>query len=175
MSSGASCLRRRPGDIAELLPQLEARAVDLAESAARRLAERGAREARELRDVLEAQRARVAAQLERHEREPEQLALDFSAEEKRQLQANMAAWRRRLAQFDAELEREPARVRAFYEVQATRVEPVGLRLPLARDELRSALRQVRHVHDPVGQTGVPAHGVVKVLVGGDRGIAVHVE
>ena len=37
-----------------------------------------------------------------------------------------AVWRRRLAQFDAELEREPARVRAFYEVQATRVEPVGL-------------------------------------------------
>ena len=38
-------------------------------------------------------------------------------------------WRpgaRRLAEFDAELEREPERVRAFYEVQATRVEPVGL-------------------------------------------------
>ena len=44
-----------------------------------------------------------AAELEKHERQPDQLALDFSAEEKRQLQANMAAWRRRLAQFDAEI------------------------------------------------------------------------
>ena len=113
-------------DVQQLRPQLEARAAELADSAARRLAERGAREARELRDVLEAQRSRVAAELERHERQPDQLALDFSVEEKRQLQANMAAWRRRLAQFDAELEREPERVRAFYEVQATRVEPVGL-------------------------------------------------
>ena len=114
------------GDIAELLPQLEARAAELAADAGRRLAERGAREARELREVLEAQRARVAAELERQKRQPDQLALDFSAEEKRQLQANMAAWRRRLAQFDAEMESEPARVRAFYAVQATRVEPVGL-------------------------------------------------
>ena len=64
--------------------------------------------------------------LEQHERQPDQLALDFSAEEKRQLQANIAAWRRRLAQFDTEMERDPERVRAFYEVQATRVEPVGL-------------------------------------------------
>ncbi|MCY4601908.1 MAG: helicase-related protein, partial [Acidobacteria bacterium] len=114
------------GDIAELLPQLEARAAELAADAGRRLAERGAREARELREVLAAQRDRVAAELEKHESQPEQLALDFSAEERRQLQANMAAWRRRLAQFDAELEHEPERVRAFYEVQATRVEPVGL-------------------------------------------------
>ena len=114
------------GDIAELLPQLEARAAELAADAGRRLAERGVREAQELHEVLETQRDRVAAELEKHESQPEQLALEFSAEEKRQLQANMAAWRRRLAQFDAEMEREPERVRAFYEVQATRVEPVGL-------------------------------------------------
>ena len=113
-------------DVEQLHPQLEARAADLAESAARRLAERGTREARELREVLEKQRARVVAELKRHERQPNQLALDFSPEEKRQLQANMAAWRRRLAQFDAEMESEPERVCAFYEVQATRVEPVGL-------------------------------------------------
>ena len=76
--------------------------------------------------MLEAQRARVAAELEKHERQPDQLALRFSEDEKRQLQANVASWRRRLVQFDAEIEHEPPRVRAFYEVQATRVEPVGL-------------------------------------------------
>ena len=114
------------GDIAELLPQLESRAAELSADVRRRLAARGAREARELRDALEKQRARVAAELEQHERQPEQLALRFSEDEKRQLQANVAAWRRRLDQFDAEIEREPPRVRAFYDVRATRVEPVGL-------------------------------------------------
>ena len=38
----------------------------------------------------------------------------------------MRGWRRRLEQFDKDLEEEPTRVREFYEVQATRVEPVGL-------------------------------------------------
>ena len=113
-------------DVEELRPQLETRAKEMAAAAARRLAERGEREARELREVLETQRTRVAAELEKHERQPDQLVLDFSEQEKRQLQSNMAAWRKRLEQFDIEIEREPARVRAFYEVQATRVEPVGL-------------------------------------------------
>ena len=77
------------GDIAELLPQLESRAAELAADAGGRLAARGEREARELQDVLTSQRARVAAELEKHERHPEQLALRFSEDEMRQLQANM--------------------------------------------------------------------------------------
>jgi hypothetical protein len=36
------------------------------------------------------------------------------------------AWRTRLEQFDRDLEREPERIREFYEVRAKRVEPVGL-------------------------------------------------
>ena len=42
------------------------------------------------------------------------------------LQTNMRYWRTRLDQFDRDLEQEPGRIRAFYEVQAKRVEPVGL-------------------------------------------------
>ena len=38
----------------------------------------------------------------------------------------MRYWRVRLDQFDRDLEQEPGRIRAFYEVQAQRVEPVGL-------------------------------------------------
>lgn len=38
----------------------------------------------------------------------------------------MSAWHRRLKQFDSDLEREPERIRQFYEVRARRVEPVGL-------------------------------------------------
>ena len=38
----------------------------------------------------------------------------------------MASWRTRLAQFDRDLETEPARIREFYEVRAKRVEPIRL-------------------------------------------------
>ena len=113
-------------DVEELRPQLQARAGELAALAGQRLADRGERESRELRDVLATQRARVAAALEKHEREPDQLSFGFSTEERQQLASNMAAWRRRLDEFDREIEQEPARVRAFYAVQATRVEPVGV-------------------------------------------------
>ena len=44
----------------------------------------------------------------------------------RQLDADMRHWRRRLARFERDLEREPARIREFYEIRARRVEPVGL-------------------------------------------------
>ena len=83
-------------DVGELRPQLETRAREMAELAERRLAERGERESRELRDVLATQRARVAAELEKHERKPDQLSFGFSAGERQQLVSNMAAWRRRL-------------------------------------------------------------------------------
>ena len=112
-------------DVAELRPLLDARAAELAAAATRKLATRGAREAQDLRRILTEQRARVAAELEKHTR-ADQLALDFSPEEKRELLANVAAWRRRLDRFAADVEREPVRVEAFYAVQATRVEPVGL-------------------------------------------------
>ena len=47
-------------------------------------------------------------------------------EDERQLESNIAAWRRRLELFDRDLAEEPQRIRRFYEVQARRVEPVGL-------------------------------------------------
>lgn len=113
-------------DIEELRPQLEPRALELAARASERLRARGARESKDLREVLDAQKERVAKELERHEGEIEQLALDFSDEERRQLEADVKSWRTRLEQFSRELEHEPGRIRDFYEVRAHRVEPVGL-------------------------------------------------
>ena len=113
-------------DVEDLQPQLEARAAAVAESAKEALRRRGEAEARQLRETLERQRRRVAAELARHEAEEAQLTIDFSADEKRQRQADVTAWRRRLTQFDRDLQSEPARIRAFYEVAAQRVEPVGL-------------------------------------------------
>ena len=112
-------------DITDLLPQLEERADLVARSAADALRDRGESEAQQLRVTLERQRQRVAAELGKHDAEL-QLTLEFSDEEKRQRQADVAAWRRRLGQFDRDLETEPSRIREFYEVRAQRVEPVGL-------------------------------------------------
>ena len=115
-----------PRDIEELLPQLEPRARELAALAVQKLEQRGAREEKDLRETLEHQRYRVREELDKHEAAFQQLTLDFVDDEKRQLESDMRAWRIRLDQFDRDLESEPQRIRAFYEVRAKRVEPVGL-------------------------------------------------
>lgn len=113
-------------DIEELLPQLEPRAQELAALAIEKLKRRGQREEKDLREILERQRERVREELERTEPLIKQLTLDFSDEERRQIETDVRSWRTRLEQFDRDLEREPQRVREFYEVRAQRVEPVGL-------------------------------------------------
>jgi superfamily II DNA or RNA helicase len=113
-------------DVEELLPQLEPRAVELAALAVDRLRQRGIREEKDLRGILEKQRDRVREELARHDKEFTQLTLGFGDEEKRELEANMRSWRTRLEQFDRDIEVEPRRIRDFYEVRATRVEPVGV-------------------------------------------------
>ena len=113
-------------DIADLRPQLEPRAEEFAAIAERQLALRGEREERALRETLERHRAQVAAQLERYERDHQQLSFGFNAQETRQLNADIRHWRTRLGQFDQDLAGEPGRVREFYEVHVKRVEPVGL-------------------------------------------------
>jgi superfamily II DNA or RNA helicase/DNA-binding transcriptional regulator YiaG len=115
-----------PRDIEELLPQLEPRAEELAGLAIEKLKQRGTREEKDLRETLERQRERVHEELAKNESTFEQLTFDFGEEEKRQLESDMRSWRNRLEQFDRDLEREPPRIRAFYEVRARRIEPVGL-------------------------------------------------
>ena len=119
-------LNAAPRDIENLLPQLEPRAEELAALAIEKLRQRGAREERDLREILERQRERVREELAKHEGTFQQLTFGFADDEKRQLESDMRSWRVRLEQFDRDLETEPQRVRAFYEVRAKRVEPVGL-------------------------------------------------
>lgn len=113
-------------DIDELLPQLEERAELVVERAVAQLRRRGETEERQLRESVERQRQRVKAELSKHEGMGVQLTLQFSQNERRQFQADVSSWRRRLDQFDRDLKTEPIRVREFYEVRARRVEPVGL-------------------------------------------------
>jgi superfamily II DNA or RNA helicase len=123
----AKLLASAARDVAELLPRLAPRAEEWAALAIRRLRERGEREARDLRETLERQRERVREELAKAESNPiEQLTLGFHEDERRQLEADVRSWRSRLAQFDRDLTTEPDRIREFYEVKATRVEPVGL-------------------------------------------------
>ena len=113
-------------DIEELRPQLEPRAEEFAAGASQTLQRRGSLEARNLRETLERQSKRVQEELIRHEERLDQLKLDFSAEEARQLEANMRHWRTRLEGFKRDLKQEPQRIQRFYEVCARRIEPVGL-------------------------------------------------
>jgi hypothetical protein len=113
-------------DVSELLPQLDARREEAASAAVEKLHLRGEREAFELHSTLEGQEARVRDALSRHERDFDQLVLHFADDERRQLETNMRSWRTRLEQFERDIETEPDRIRDFYKVQATRLEPVGL-------------------------------------------------
>ena len=119
-------LEAAPRDIDELLPQLEPRALELAGIAVEKLKHRGERDEKDLRETLERQRRRVIEELEKHDHQFHQLTLNFDAEEKRQIESNMKAWRVRLKQFEADLEQEPTRIRQYYEVRAQRIEPIGL-------------------------------------------------
>jgi hypothetical protein len=113
-------------DVAELLPALEARAELLAAEAAQKLKDRGERERGDLADTLARQRDRVSEALARKTKELPQLTLGFAEAERRQVEADMRSWERRIAQFDRDLETEPQRIADFYAVAATRIEPVGL-------------------------------------------------
>lgn len=113
-------------DVEDLQPRLGARAEELATLAIEKLETRGKREAKDLRDSLERQRARVQEELTKRRKDFDQYTFGFADDEKRELQSNMRAWERRLARFDRELAEEPRRIRDFYTVHARRVEAVGL-------------------------------------------------
>jgi hypothetical protein len=112
-----------PKDVTDLLPKLEKRGRTLADQAEKRLAERGAKEAKEMRAILDAQKTRIATAAN----EKREAALfDYLDDEKRQFEADKRHWVRRLDQLDQELQTEPERIEAIYKVKARRVEPVGL-------------------------------------------------
>lgn len=110
-------------DLDELLPHLEQRADRAYDDACKQLSNRGRIESEEMRRILEDQRKRVS-----HEfgRQAQFDLFGFNDEEKRQVAADRKYWARWLENVDGDLEREPERIRAFYDVASWRVEPVGL-------------------------------------------------
>ncbi len=116
-------------DINDLLPFLEPRAEELAAIAVKKLAERGQRESKQIREILTKQRDRVRQSIEKADKDAKQGKLQFGEgdkEEKRQFDANVRSWHERNDQFEQDLKSEPTRIKEFYEVRAQRVEPIGL-------------------------------------------------
>ena len=117
-------------DIADLISHLERRANILAQRAEKKLTERGKKEAVEMKKILEQQQQRISQRKQEIEQTKAiQLSIpfaEFPAEEKRQLEADRRHWEKRLKALAEEINSEPARIEASYEVRAVRVEPVGL-------------------------------------------------
>jgi hypothetical protein len=112
-------------DAEDLEPELRRRAEQRRSEVARDLMRRGDGEARDLARLLEAQRDRIA----RAEKDfdPRQMALPgIDDAERRQRERDHRHWRTRLGEIESEIEQEPARVRASYEIRASRLEPIGL-------------------------------------------------
>lgn len=116
-------------DISELLPHLELRGEEYAADAEKKLAARGAAEAKAMREILETQQKHISTTVKRIKKlNPNQLRLDFGEieDELLQLDANKRYWAKRLEELREELKTEPARIQDLYTVKARRVEPVGL-------------------------------------------------
>lgn len=110
-------------DVEDLLPNLERRATELTERAKRKLAQRGEREAAEMKTLLEEQRDRILKQEQQYE--TLQLGL-FNRDEMRQIEADRRHWRTRVEQLAEEIVTEPERIQQTYQVKAERIEPVGI-------------------------------------------------
>ena len=112
-----------PSDIAALRDTLEQRARDEAQKAIEALRKRGEAEAKIMLETLERTRSRIVKELGKDV--AAQVTL-FNTDELRQHESNRKYWKSWLDNVDDDLRREPDRVRGFYEVRSTRIEPLGI-------------------------------------------------
>ena len=114
-----------PQDVEELLAHLLRRGEDLAGESEKKLLDRGEREAKDMREILEGQRKRISATAAEYG-EPQRYLPGMEPDEARQLESNRRHWQVRLAAIETELATEPERIRELYRVKARCVEPIGL-------------------------------------------------
>jgi hypothetical protein len=125
-------------DIADLRPYLEARASESEAAAKTDLAENGRREAEAMAALLQRQIDKVReAMLTKLKPPPLPHQPDLfgpsvedekkqAEREQRQFEADRRSWDGKLLRLQGELDAEPEMVRRGYEVQARRLEPIGL-------------------------------------------------
>jgi hypothetical protein len=117
-----------PGDFAALWPHVDAESDARQQLAEQRLTARGAREAEQMRQILERQRDAI------HQRMNSKTQLDlfapddsvFDRRQRKQLEDDLRYMQRRYDEMSIDLEREPARIQDGYRVVRARLEPVGL-------------------------------------------------
>ena len=112
-------------DASELAHLLQERCANLRQRAIRALAERGEREARDMAEILESQRKQIGMSAQKYDQN-RQLEIQFDELARRQREAEYRYWGHRLEAIEHEVMDEPTRIRASYEVKATRIEPVGI-------------------------------------------------
>ena len=110
-------------DIADLLPHLETRADEALKQAETLLSQRAQAESRSMVELLGSQQTRIQAALGDGSF---QMPLGFDDNERRQLEADQRAWRRRLQSIEKELKTEPERITDSYTIRARRIDPIGL-------------------------------------------------
>jgi hypothetical protein len=124
-------------DIADLRPYLEARAAECEATANAELAENGRREAEAMAALLQRQIDKVREAMRSKQPPPAPTQLDLFGptpeevkkqleRELRQFEADRRSWDGKLLRLQKELGTEPDKVRRGYEVQARRLEPIGL-------------------------------------------------
>lgn len=110
-------------DIGDLRATLIERANARQAEVATELQARGRSEADGLAKLLKTQIDRIRTEQGRDDR---QFALDFDEAQVRQRDADRRSWDAKVTRLDDELIREPERLRASYQVRATRIEPIGM-------------------------------------------------
>ena len=121
-------------DVTELFAHLDERGAAALEEARKKLAGRSEEESAGLIRILEEQRKRVRAEVQKAAGDEWlQMPLPIEDErrkqdeaERKQRKADMKYWEDWLANVEGDLEREPARIRDFYTVKSHRVEPLGI-------------------------------------------------
>ena len=115
-----------PADINALKSTLEQRCQEEAKKAEAALTKRGDAESKIMRETLETTRARIVKKHAATLTEFDNLLLEWDQNERRQLESNRRYWKQWLDNVEDDLQREPARVRNFYAVRSTRIEPLGI-------------------------------------------------
>lgn len=117
----ARLLKSASSDFAALWPAVDSLAKDREQDARRKLAARGASEDKALTQILHDQREAIEEAL------GQQLELQLTAkEELEQWRRDKGHLQQRLAALETEVREQPAALRATYDVQLTRLSPVGM-------------------------------------------------
>ncbi len=123
----ATLVAALPQDMRDLMPHLLARAGAAADDARAALQKRGDIEAAAMRQILQDQQKRISRNVAQYQAgDSGQLHIEFDEAERRQMEADHRYWIKRLSSLERELVEQPQRIAEMYQIQAQRVEPVGV-------------------------------------------------